>query len=228
MPLTNLPESGPPKVFASSIDSLMAAFNGTLGKYESSNVAIRRRVRSTLAIWSRSQLLEASASRASISCWCSCTPWIKVRAKSTVSGSAFDSAAWYSSARSRSPPPSLSSSNRTLSASSRARWRRPIRALGILGEPHVADEHVDLPHFEAEHLVDGVRHLALNFGGHGRDVRRMVDDDEQLDVQRIVAHFHPDALIGGAGRQQPMAVAGAGRIHAHDPLDLTGGERRGD
>src|SRR2546421_1750295 len=32
MPLTNLPESGPPKVFASSIDSLMAALSGTLGR----------------------------------------------------------------------------------------------------------------------------------------------------------------------------------------------------
>src|SRR5919109_4001666 len=186
MPLTNLPESGPPKVFASSIDSLMAAFNGTLGKYESSNVAIRRRVRSTLAIWSRSQLLEASASRASISCWCSCTPWIKVRAKSTVSGSAFDSAAWYPSARSRSLPPSLSSSNRTLSASSRARWRRPIRALGILGEPHVADEHVDLTYLEPEHLVDGVGHLPLHLCGDGRNMRRMVDDHEQFNVQRVM------------------------------------------
>ena len=32
MPFTNLPESGPPNVFASSIDSLIAALIGTLGK----------------------------------------------------------------------------------------------------------------------------------------------------------------------------------------------------
>src|SRR5229473_6574030 len=32
IPLTNLPESGPPKVLASSIDSLMAALSGTLGR----------------------------------------------------------------------------------------------------------------------------------------------------------------------------------------------------
>src|SRR2546421_11538222 len=32
MPFTNLPESGPPNVFASSIDSLIAALIGTLGR----------------------------------------------------------------------------------------------------------------------------------------------------------------------------------------------------
>src|SRR2546425_12628195 len=32
MPLTNLPESGPPNVLASSMDSLIAALSGTLGR----------------------------------------------------------------------------------------------------------------------------------------------------------------------------------------------------
>src|SRR6202165_759952 len=59
MPLTNLPESGPPKVLASSIDSLMAALSGTLGRNRISKLAMRSKVRSTLAIWSRPQLLRS-------------------------------------------------------------------------------------------------------------------------------------------------------------------------
>src|ERR671936_474735 len=40
-----------------------------------------------------------------------------------------------------------------------------------------------------------------------------------------MAHFDADALIGGTGRQDAMTIARAGRIHADDPLHLTGGER---
>src|SRR5207248_8802295 len=88
MPLTNLPESGPPKVLASSIDSLMAALSGTLGRKRISKVAMRSSVRSTLAIWSRPQFRDAWLSSVSISGRWSSTPWTRSRAKLATSPSA--------------------------------------------------------------------------------------------------------------------------------------------
>src|SRR5439155_14420174 len=147
------------------------------------------------------------------------------RAKSATSVSARDSATWYCSDRSTSPP-SPSSSKRTLRASSRARWRRPISAaprrwgvaLRVLGEPHVADKDVDLAHFEAEHLVDRVRYLPLHLSRHRRDVGGMLDDHEQLQVQRVIAHIDAHALVGVTGRKHPVAIPSPSRVHPYDAL----------
>src|SRR6267378_4490568 len=60
MPFTKRPASSPEKVFASSIDSLIAALVGTRRSMVISYTAIRSTMRSTLAICSIFQLSEAS------------------------------------------------------------------------------------------------------------------------------------------------------------------------
>src|SRR5439155_13999811 len=94
IPLTNLPESSPEKVLASSMDSLIAALVGTLRSMAISYTAIRRMMRSTFAIWSSFQCSDASLMIASSRSRLAITPSTSWRAKFVTSSPAPFSDAW--------------------------------------------------------------------------------------------------------------------------------------